>query len=370
MNDALSNPFDSPLGRRGTSSEQAARSTSWNNESTKRALKGLRGELSRIPEVAAYTTLSRSKKHSWPDLLFAAVTMLGGIGLVIHGSNQNLLESLAGTVLLVLALSCVAALNHEGWHRHLSASERVNDILSGWILSPLLVADFEVQQRNHLQHHAYLGEDADPDGQLYRMSTKTFVLMLLGRAMVIPYLLKVAGLCQEASANRAAERLLRGSSLLRIALVHGIWFIVVSVGAWLASGDLLAAAAAVLFGHLLPLMLASFMIAIRGHREHYVDEVTAKTVTCDTDCVFIERWLIAGGRFNWHACHHLFPEIPQRRLPQLGKLIRRHGDVARHYDDLGSPIAARASYFSAIPDRRMATLDSTRGALGRKGMRS
>jgi fatty acid desaturase len=362
MKDALSSALDSALGGGTTNSEQPARSASWNNESTKRGLKRLRAELSRIPEVAAYARRSRSNKRSWPDLLFAAVAMVGGIALVIHGSNQNLLESLAGTVALILGLSCVSALNHEAWHRHLSASERVNDVLSGWILSPLLVADFEVQQRNHLQHHAYLGEDADPDGQLYRMPTKTFVLMLVGRAMVIPYLLKIAGLRQEASANRTTERLLHGSSLLRIALVHGIWFAAVSGGAWLVTGgDLAATTTAVLFGYFLPLMLASFMIAIRGHREHYVDEATAKTVTCDTDCVFIERWLIAGGRFNWHACHHLFPEIPQRLLPQLGMLIRRHGDLARHYDGPGSPIAARATYFSSVPDSRMAILHSESG---------
>ena len=252
-------------------------------------------------------------------------------------------------MLLILALSCVAALKHEVWHRHLSASERVNDILSGWIDFVARRGILKSQQQNHLQHHAYLGEDADPDGQLYRMPTKTFVLMLLSRAMVIPYLLKIAGLRQEASANRTTERLLRGSSLLRIALVHGIWFVAVSGAHGLsADGDLAATVTAVLFGYLLPLMLASFMIAIRGHREHYVDETSAKTVTCDTDCVFIERWLIAGGQFNWHACHHLFPEIPQRLLPGLGTLIRRHGDLARHYDGPGSPIAARASYFPSF----------------------
>jgi fatty acid desaturase len=358
MKDVLSSALDSPMGRRATSDEQPARSASWDSATTRHKLKRLRAELARIPEVAAYTRLSRSRKRSWPDLLFVVIAMLGGIALVIHGANQNLLESLAGTVALILGLSCVSALNHEAWHRHLSVSERFNDVLSGWILSPLLVADFEVQQRNHLQHHAYLGEDGDPDGQLYRMPTKAFVLMLLGRAMVIPYLLKIAGLRQEASANRTTERLLNGSSLLRIALVHGIWFVAVSGGAWFISGDLAATATAVLFGYLLPLMLASFMIAIRGHREHYVDAATAKTVTCDTDCVFIERWLIAGGRFNWHACHHLFPEIPQRLLPQLGTLIRRHGDVARHYDGPGSPIAARATYFSSVPDGRMVALHS------------
>ena len=164
MKDALSSALDSPLDRKAATSEQSARSTSWNNESTRRGLKRLRTDLSRIPEIAAYAKLSRSKKRSWPDLLFAAVAMFGGLALVVHGSKQSPLESLAGTAVLILGLSCVSALNHEAWHRHLSSSERVNDILSGWILSPLLVADFEVQQRNHLQHHAYLGEDADPDG--------------------------------------------------------------------------------------------------------------------------------------------------------------------------------------------------------------
>ena len=86
---------------------------SWNDESTKRALKRLRAELGRIPEVAAFARHNRSKKRSWPDLLFAALAMVGGIVLVIHGSNQNLLEALVGTVLLILALSCVAALKHE-----------------------------------------------------------------------------------------------------------------------------------------------------------------------------------------------------------------------------------------------------------------
>ena len=135
----------------------------------------------------------------------------------------------------------------------------------------------------------------------------------------------------------------------------------VSVGTSLVTGDLLAVATAVLLGYLLPLMLTSFMIAIRGHREHHVDEATTQTVTCNTDCVFIERWLIAGGRFNWHACHHLFPEIPQRHLPRFAQLVRKHSEIARHYDGPGSPIAARASYFSSLLDGRMAASRSAKG---------
>src|SRR5262245_20033257 len=353
MKDALSSAVDSPLGRTAAGAEQTSRRAPSNSDSTKRALKKLRAELSRIPEISAYAKWSRSKKISWPDLLFAAAATVSGVALVIHVARQSVVESIAGTVVLVFALSCVSALNHEAWHRHLSRSERVNDFLSGWILSPLVVADFEIQQQNHLQHHAYLGEDADPDGQLYRMSTRALALMLLGRVLVVPYLLKVAGLRQEASANPSAGQLLRVSSLPRIALIHSLWVATVVAGAWLVSGDMVATALALLFGYALPLLLASFMIAIRGHREHHVDGVTGRTVTCDTDCFFMERWLIAGGRFNWHACHHLFPEVPQRFLPQLGELIRTHREVARHYDGVGSSIAARTSYFSSMPDSRM-----------------
>jgi fatty acid desaturase len=355
MKDALSSAVESPLSLGTASAERPSRSTARNGTSTKRELKRLRAALSQIPEIAAYARHGRSKKTSWPDLLFAAAAMLTGIALVVHGAGRSLAESLSGSAVLVLALSCVSALNHEAWHSHLSPSARVNDFLSGWILSPLLVADFEIQRKNHLQHHAYLGEGADPDGQLYRMPTKTFARMLLSRALIVPYLLKVAGLRQEASANSSAERLLRTSSVLRIALIHGLWLVAVVGGAWLASRDPAATALAFLFGYVLPLLLASFMIAIRGHREHHVDAATGGTITCDTNCVFIERWLIAGGYFNWHALHHLFPEIPQRLLPGLGELIRKNREAARHYNRAGSPIAARATYFSSRPDSRVAS---------------
>jgi fatty acid desaturase len=354
MKDALSSAIDGPLGREASGGEQLYRPTPRTSDSANRALKKVRADLGRIPEIAAFAKLSRSRKVSWPDLLFATSAMLGGIALVIDGAGRNLAESMAGTIVLVFALSCVAAVKHEAWHGHLSTSERVNDFLGGWILSPLHVADFEIERQNHLQHHAYLGEASDPDGQLYRISTSVLIRMLLGRILIVPYLLKIAGFSQEASANPSAGRLLRASSLVRIGLVHGLWFVAVSGGAWLATGDVLAATMAIVFGQVLPLLLASFTFAIRGHREHRVDGVTGKTITCDTDCFFIERWLIAGGRFNWHACHHLFPEVPQRSLPQLGELIRRHRKAVQHYDGVGSPIAARSSYFSSTPDNRMA----------------
>lgn len=355
MKNDASNPSGSPMAPRAADAGEAVGSTSWQSQSTKLGLARLRAELSKVPEIAAYAGQSRHDRRCWPDLLFAAVTLLGGIALVVHGAGRNLLPMAAGSILLVLCLSCVSSLNHDAWHRHLSRSERFNDLVASWFLSPLLVADFEVQQRNHFRHHAYLGEAADPDGQLYRMSTGAFVRMLLARALVVPYLLKIAGLRQEASANRVDERLLRASSLVRIALVHGAWFGAVVLGAWLVHQTVLAVATAVLFGYLLPLLLGSFMIAIRGHREHFVDGVSGKTVSFDTDCFFFERWLIAGGEFNWHACHHLFPEVPQRRLPGLGKLIARSAEAARFYDAAGSPIAAKSSYFTAVPDRLAVT---------------
>jgi fatty acid desaturase len=333
-------------------SESSASSNPWRRGSTKRDLQRLRARLRETAEVAAFAKISRQEKRSWPDLLFAAATIIGGVALVVHGAGRNFLELLGASFMLVVGLSCVSSLTHESWHTNLSANKPLNDFISRWILSPLLVADFEIQQENHLLHHAYLGEDADPDGHLYRMSTRDFVRMLVGRAIVIPYVLKLAGFRKEACTNGNAPRLISGTGLFRILVVQGTWLTTIAAGAWWGTHDLFATAEAVLFGYFLPLMLASFLIAIRGHREHYVDEATARTITCDTDCIFIERWLVAGGQFNWHVCHHLFPEIPQRLLPGFAAVLRKHTELMSYYGAPAWPVAARGSYLSSSADPR------------------
>jgi fatty acid desaturase len=324
----------------------------WGAGNLKEELQGLRARFYNIPQVRDFVRGTRAQKRSGLDLLFAAATFFGGIALVLYGSNGALLIGGLGVIGIIAALTCVSSLTHESWHSSLSPSRDLNDFLSRWILSPLLFADFDAQRQKHLLHHIHLGEDDDPEGPLYRMATSDFLWMLMSRACVLPTLFRI--LTSKKTDNNATPSLVSLAGLLRIGLIQGSWAVIIIAGSWIWHGSLISVGLALAFGYLLPLMLASFMVAVRGHREHYVDQATAKTITCDTNCVVVERWLVAGGAFNWHVCHHLFPEIPQRHLSRFARLLREHG-MGSCYDTPNSPIAARRSYLSSTPELRQQT---------------
>lgn len=310
------------------------------------ALKSIRHELAAAPEVEAFLRNARKRRNCAVDFLFVLTAFGLGLYLVAVYASAMPVLAVAGTVSIVAALSAVSALSHESWHGHLSNNPRINDALSEWLLSPLLVADYHVQRGDHLFHHSYLGDDKDPDGMLYRMNGREFTLMILRRFLIVPYLLKLMGLGKEAASTQQAHAMISSKAAwLRIALVHAVWGGTLLLAAALISPSVLQLSAALFLGYVLPLLVSSTMIALRGHREHAHDFATGYTITYNTHCNVAERWLISGGYFNLHACHHLFPELPQHRLPAFSRLLYAQG-IARHLSSPQSVISARSSYFS------------------------
>jgi fatty acid desaturase len=310
------------------------------------ALKSIRQELAAAPEVEAFLRNGRKRRNCAVDFLFVLTAFGLGVYLVAVYALAMPVLAVAGTVSIVAALSAVSALSHESWHGHLSNSPGVNDALSEWLLSPLLVADYHVQRREHLFHHSYLGDDKDPDGMLYRMNGREFTVMILRRFLIVPYLLKLMGLGKEAASTQRAHAMISSKAAwLRIAMVHAMWVGTLLLAAVLVSPSVVQLSAALFLGYLLPLLVSSTMIALRGHREHAHDFATGYTITFNTHCNVAERWLISGGYFNLHACHHLFPELPQHRLPAFSRLLYAQG-IARHLSSPQSVISARSSYFS------------------------
>jgi len=314
--------------------------------STHAAIQELRTQYLGNPLIREFVSGCRDSRRSLPDLLFALTTFGFGVACVVTGSEMRPLQ-LVGTLLLILFLSCVSSLTHESWHGSLSTSRRINNTLSRWILSPLLVADFDIQQRNHLRHHSNLGEESDPDGRIYRLSTGEFITMLTLRLLVFPYFLKLAGLRKEASTNGPATTLVTTESLMRIAFVHSIWVLIVAIGTWGNTNSPAETLLSLALGYALPLAVASLLVATRGHREHFVDPSTKLTITYDTNCWFLERWLIAGGNFNLHVCHHLFPEVSQRDLPQFAALLQKNTNLVNLYSSRQYPVATRGSYLKS-----------------------
>ena len=320
--------------------------------SLRAVMKKIRHQLNAAPEIEVFLQKAKRQRSCGVDLLFVLVAFGLGLMLVALYALALPLIALAGTVCIVAALSAVSSLTHESWHGHLSNNPQINDFLSQWILSPLLVADYLPQRRNHLFHHSYLGEDKDPDGMLYRMSTREFVTMVARRFLIVPYLLKILGVQKESSASIASEGhslLASKAALMRIALVHGLWILaLLGLAAWV-SLSIMQIGTALFLGYMLPLLLASTMIALRGHRKHTYDAASGYTITYNTQCSFVERWLVSGGYFNLHVCHHLFPEIPQHRLTDFLRLLEAKTAFRDYYWMPKTIIFAKPSYFTAHP---------------------
>ncbi len=321
--------------------------TSRAKQSSKDRLLEVRSELLCAPGVADFVARARKERGLF-GMAFFLTTFAAGI--LIAGASARLGEipGSFGAFLLIMSLSAASAMAHESWHGHLSTYGALNDWISRWILSPLLVSDFQVQRRNHMLHHAHLGEKRDPDGHIYRMSAVAFSKMAVSRLLILPYLLKLSGIHREASSTGPAEVMLPTKlSVLRVAIVHSFWVGALVCITVLFDSGLAGVVWALACGYAVPLLVASVVIAFRGHREHYAAPGVDYVITYDTVCGTGERWLIAGGYFNLHACHHLFPDIPQQHLPRLLLVLRNHGGILSHYGALGSAIERRKNYFTS-----------------------
>jgi fatty acid desaturase len=172
----------------------------------------------------------------------------------------------------------------------------------------------------------------DPDRHLYvDMSSGQFWRQQILRILVLPYVLQMIRTSSnkmDLSADNPRSR------ILPIASVHLLWVASCYMGAGILG---------IVVSYFAPLLIASVLVQYRGHREPSADRTNRKLMTYDTDCFALERMLIAGGHFNWHALHHMFPEVPQDLLPKLASLVHRRETSAIYST---GPVALRHTYAS------------------------
>jgi len=224
---------------------------------------------------------------------------------------------------------------HECWHRYAVASIGINEFIGHWIVAPLFLLDFEHHRDRHFGHHRYVGQDADPDHPVWRKAPRTFVRELAERWLIFPKAIAIFSVGRKAKNQQEMSRSrISRQAILAVVLFHGTW-----IGLCL-----LTRLYAVLPAYLLPMILGSTLLSLREYREHFYLE-DGRLVTCDIDCSTLERLFIAGGYFNFHATHHVFPELPQRQLPRLVRLISSKPELLRRYHGNSLLLARRDSYF-------------------------
>ncbi len=258
----------------------------------------------------------------------------GACYLLLYAEGAWLWRLPLGSLLILLAgqgMHVFGWVGHEGLHFNLHENKIVSALM-GLLVSGIPITFFEMGMAiNHWAHHRYTNTMDDPDiarlaahktlwARLfqYRSHANSAFFrstLLMAFAQPLPAELQKAPLPVSAHA-------LQGLAIANLLINLG-WLLVL-LALWAHFGWQV-----VLIGFLLPMIVASILSAIRSYVEHIA---TGNTALDNTRTRSSGLWTVLEAGANFHHEHHLFPGVPQWRLPRLHRLLKEQGVISQHTD--------------------------------------
>ncbi len=254
-------------------------------------------------------------------------------------------------LLYLLAVAFIGArqhamfvLIHEGAHRRLFPSHRVNDWVAEALLSwPFAIFRMRDYRRTHFAHHRATNGDGDPDLAAKRTPDWAFPMSPARLAWML--LLQVSGVGfvkfaltvgkMKRDLDRAQPQGREGPDERAMTVARPV-FLAAAIVAIVASGMTVP----VLLFWVVPFLTWLQLITrVRSIAEHFAiegrDGVYAETRS--TEVGWVERLFVSPKNINLHLEHHMFPSVPFYRLPELHRRLmgvpafRRGAHVSRGY---------------------------------------
>jgi fatty acid desaturase len=242
---------------------------------------------------------------------------------------------------------------HDGQHGTLLRTRRATRRFARWALSAPLLMPYESFRAKHLAHHRHLGSEADPDRYYHRSADKG----TLGR---FAWFLTALGSALSTAAGALRGSGTRSAGRPRDAARSGPGDVAPVVAAQLALAAALTAAAGP-WGYpllwWLPYFVGLFLMQnLRSFAEHAHPEPDAladrhRLVTFVSHPV--ERFFVAPHNMNFHAEHHLHPQVPYYHLPALRRHLEAQGAL-RDVEFRGSYLGFALRFASRLPIRSSA----------------
>lgn len=253
----------------------------------------------------------------------------------------------AAVVVLGTQLYALQILLHDGLHRTLSATKEGTDRLCRLLLCyPLFTALLPFRSK-HLEHHRTLGTAEDPDAYYWRASDKGTRLRFLFFCTSLT-----------AAWNGVAGALRLGRKPTVTAHKEpqpggGLdWLLVLFVqGAIATALTWLGGPLAYPLLWVVPFGLGVFVLqSLRSFAEHAQagpDAVSWPRLVTYTSSR-LERVFFAPNNMNYHAEHHLYPQVPYYHLPRLREHLRASGELGVA-ELRGSYLAFLWRYWRSLP---------------------
>lgn len=242
-----------------------------------------------------------------------------------------------------------AVLMHDGSHRRLFKSTKINDWVGQFTVAAPLFFSMYSYQKLHLKHHREPLAPDDPDLSLtggYPVSKASFLRKILRDAFgisyfkFIRYFLYMARENFKKSAALKAQNTISGENnpttspqtnkLITVSTKGGllslptiIFSILLVNGLMILALSLWASAWLYVFFWLLPMFtVLQVLLRIRGITEHSGyqpnpdQRLNARTVVNP-----IQTFFFAPHNVNYHIEHHIYPAVPFFNLPRLHKIF-------------------------------------------------
>lgn len=262
-------------------------------------------------------------------LAVAAVFLGGGVLLALQ---DVMWYRLIGVVLVGLMFAHAAELQHQALHNIGFRNQRANTV-AGTVLGIPMLISFAAYRASHLRHHRYLGtpmnreffDYGDQYGEMSKTRLGSVLSWLVRFSMLFHYQLFAAnawhalrGLPFEGETATVSRRIRRDHLLI--------------LGLLLAS-----AVVSVLLGNLFVVwlwLLPLVVVAAPVHAaielpEHYRCKTLDENIFANTRTIrsnWLMTWFTNGN--NYHVEHHLMPNMPIERLPELHARVR---DQLQHF---------------------------------------
>ena len=247
--------------------------------------------------------------------------------LYIAAVYATILGLLIFSVVFGILMNGFLNLMHECAHQHVFRNPRASVFLGRWIVSPMVVADFDAYQERHWRHHRKLGEAEDPK-YAYRVSIRGVkLLVLLLRCL---FLIEAVRKFSVQGAAVSSDQRQHGKGwLLRAMIVQlGIFTSVLLVAA-MSQPETALRTAILSYGVVYVYGISAvtvFVASLRAIAEHQVSgdgAIVIKDAALRNFSSGASGFLLGSYGFTQHASHHKEPSIPYYRLKartrQLGR---------------------------------------------------